>query len=234
MEASRRWCYGFAGEDVGMATDWETAQPNCLAWIAVALLGGALLGASLMANAQGAEGPIIILSGEKSDWLGFWGAILGAAATIGAGAAAWLAMQHQLYAPIKRAMETISAFSITTQHATMDIHQSIKDIISANTVQSGSTTKSDTESVHRSMRTLIGKFDNQMHFETDLANAYVVSPPIIVLKARTVQLSVTALREQLSNEKRWTDLGEVRRSAIRVLGDIDSLNRALNDYGRRR
>ena len=80
---------------------------NFTAWVVVALGGGALLGASLMANATGTTGSLITISGEKSDWLGFWGSILGAGATISAGALAWVAAQKQILHKENAAKEVV-------------------------------------------------------------------------------------------------------------------------------
>lgn len=73
----------------------NTENRNSLVLGAACLIFGGILGVSIAFVAG--DTPVNWIKADgRSDWLGFWGAIIGAAATIAAGGIAWLAAQRQI------------------------------------------------------------------------------------------------------------------------------------------
>ncbi|MFG1376145.1 hypothetical protein [Xanthobacter autotrophicus] len=199
------------------------------AWNAgVTTSAGLVLGAissTLITSAAIGNGDI-----ELKDWLQFIGTLIGAAATIGAGVAAWIAVQRQIREPREHAIETIDVFAMSAQVGTQFIANAIKKLM--NSVGDGpkKLIVIDVNAEHSEITKFAEMFNRSIARERYIDHAHTLAPAIICLRCEQLQASIEKLRDRLSNEKYWSDLKTIIECAKSTYDDAESVRAAIQEY----
>lgn len=193
---------------------------------AAGILLGALLFASCAAASQGGL--------TASDWLQFAATLIGAAATIAAGATAWFAAQRQIYSREDRAIETIYAFGLSAQIAAITARRYITKKILAGKSQDGMELDVEPSVSRQELERVETEFSSGLAMENDLETAYIDAPPIVIFRARKLWSVVNKFRGDLKDPRSIRDLKSVRQTADRIIFEFDNLNLEIDKHGKNR
>lgn len=162
------------------------------------------------------------------DWLQFIGTLIGAAATIGAGIAAWMTIQGQMAAPENRAVEIIFRFAVSTQYAATMCHAAAERAIADRFEVRFDSDTVEIPAGGVKIDDILKNFDATVLNEAELLKAKEHVAPSIISKTQQVEATIAELRSNFKGP--MVHYREILSCADKVRREADSLMDAIREW----